>query len=116
MKKNLLVLFLLLVLLVGGGLFWIAHSFNAENYRKQLIKDLSEMTEGEQRKEFERLGIDFSWKSSQIEGNTYSLLETERLLRESKTADGKSKVEAVMLLTISMHCVLSLIIPINLKN
>ena len=48
--------------------------------------------------EMERLGIDLSWKSSQIEGNTYSLLETERLLRESKTADGKTKEEAVMLL------------------
>ena len=28
------------------------------------------------RKEMERLGIDLSWKSSEIEGNTYSLLET----------------------------------------
>ena len=52
----------------------------------------------EYRKEMERLGIDLSWKSSQIEGNTYSLLETERLLRESKTANGKTKEEAVMLL------------------
>ena len=59
---------------------------------------VSEMTENEYRKEMERLGIDLSWKSSQIEGNTYSLLETERLLRESKTADGKTKEEAVMLL------------------
>lgn len=56
------------------------------------------MTDNEYRKEMERLGIDLSWKSSQIEGNTYSLLETERLLRESKTADGKTKEEAVMLL------------------
>lgn len=59
---------------------------------------LSEMTANEYQKEMERLGIDLSWKSSQIEGNTYSLLETERLLRESKTADGKTKEEAVMLL------------------
>jgi Fic family protein len=59
---------------------------------------LADMTENEYRKEMERLGIDLSWKSSQIEGNTYSLLETERLLRESKTADGKTKEEAVMLL------------------
>ena len=59
---------------------------------------ISEMTENEYRKEMERLGIDLSWTSSQIEGNTYSLLETERLLRESKTADGKTKEEAVMLL------------------
>ena len=46
----------------------------------------------------ERLAIDLSWKSSQIEGNTYSLLETEQLLKEKKTALGKSKDEAVMLL------------------
>jgi Fic family protein len=59
---------------------------------------LVEMTDNEYRREMERLGIDLSWKSSQIEGNTYSLLETERLLRESKTADGKTKEEAVMLL------------------
>lgn len=59
---------------------------------------LNEMTDKEYRKEMERLCIDLSWKSSQIEGNTYSLLETERLLRESKTADGKTKEEAVMLL------------------
>ncbi len=59
---------------------------------------VSEMTPNEYRKEMERFGIDLSWKSSQIEGNTYSLLETERLLRESKTADGKTKEEAVMLL------------------
>lgn len=59
---------------------------------------LSEMTDLEYRKEMERLGIDLSWKSSQIEGNTYSLLETERLLKEKLTANGKTKEEAVMLL------------------
>lgn len=59
---------------------------------------LSEMTDIEYRKEMERLGIDLSWKSSQIEGNTYSLLETERLLKEKQTANGKTKEEAVMLL------------------
>ena len=56
------------------------------------------MSELEYRKEMERLGIDLSWKSSQIEGNTYSLLETERLLKEKQTASGKTKEEAVMLL------------------
>lgn len=61
-------------------------------------KHLSEMSELEYRKEMERLGIDLSWKSSQIEGNTYSLLETERLLKERLTASGKTKEEAVMLL------------------
>jgi Fic family protein len=56
------------------------------------------MSELEYRKEMERLGIDLSWKSSQIEGNTYSLLETERLLKEKQTANGKTKEEAIMLL------------------
>lgn len=60
--------------------------------------NLADMSEYEYRKEMERLGIDLSWKSSQIEGNTYSLLETERLLRDSKTAEGKTKEEAIMLL------------------
>ncbi len=59
---------------------------------------LSEMSDLEYRKEMERLGIDLSWKSCQIEGNTYSLLETERLLKEKQTASGKTKEEAVMLL------------------
>lgn len=59
---------------------------------------LKGMTELEYRKEMERLGIDLSWKSSQIEGNTYSLLETERLLKEMREASGKSREEAIMLL------------------
>ncbi len=50
------------------------------------------------KKELERLAIDLSWKSSQIEGNTYSLLETERLLKDKETAAGKTKDEAIMLL------------------
>ena len=61
-------------------------------------KNISDMTPIEYRKEIERLGVDLSWKSSQIEGNTYSLLETERLLKEKKTASGKTKEEAIMLL------------------
>jgi Fic family protein len=52
----------------------------------------------EYKKELERLAIDLSWKSSQIEGNTYLLLETERLLKEKETASGKTKEEVVMLL------------------
>lgn len=66
--------------------------------QKLFRRHLSEMSDMEYRKEMERLGIDLSWKSSQIEGNTYSLLETERLLKEKQTASGKTKEEAVMLL------------------
>lgn len=69
-----------------------------QELQTEFRQHVDEMTGNEYRKEMERLAIDLSWKSSQIEGNTYSLLETERLLRESKTADGKTKEEAVMLL------------------
>lgn len=61
-------------------------------------QNISQLSEFEYKREFERWAIDLSWKSSQMEGNTYSLLETERLLREKETAAGKTKEEAVMLL------------------
>jgi hypothetical protein len=60
--------------------------------------NVTQLSESEYKKELERLAIDLSWKSSQIEGNTYSLLETERLLKEKETASGKTKEEAIMLL------------------
>lgn len=66
--------------------------------QRVFLQHLSDMSDTEYRKEMERLGIDLSWKSSQIEGNTYSLLETERLLKEKQTASGKTKEEAAMLL------------------
>lgn len=64
----------------------------------EFVKNTEGMTDLEYRKEMERLGVDLSWKSSQIEGNTYSLLETERLLKDKQTASGKTKEEAIMLL------------------
>lgn len=60
--------------------------------------NISSLSKAQYNKELERLAIDLSWKSSQIEGNTYSLLETERLLKEKETAEGKNKDEATMLL------------------
>ncbi len=50
------------------------------------------------KKEMERLTIELSWKSAQIEGNTYSLLETEKLFLERVSAQNKSREEAIMLL------------------
>lgn len=79
-------------------LFTDEENAHLQELQAEFRRHVSEMSDNEYRKEMERLGIDLSWKSSQIEGNTYSLLETERLLRESKTADGKTKEEAVMLL------------------
>jgi len=39
---------------------------------------------GAYRRELERLGIDLSWKSAQIEGNIYTLIETETLLNSDR--------------------------------
>lgn len=50
------------------------------------------------KKEFERLAIELSWKSSQIEGNTYSLIDTEILIKENKLAKNHTKEEAQMIL------------------
>lgn len=59
------------------------------------LNDLSPLL---RQKEMERFAIDLSWKSSQIEGNTYTILQTESLFKEGKQAKGKAKEEAVMLL------------------
>jgi len=50
------------------------------------------------KKEVERITIDFAWKSSRIEGNTYTLLETEQLIINKKEAEGRKKEEAIMIL------------------
>ncbi len=65
----------------------------------QFIKNFSKYTSQTIiNKEFERILIEFSWKSSQIEGNTYSLLSTERLIRENIPELGKSREETQMIL------------------
>jgi len=64
------------------------------NYQKR-IKNLSPVI---LKKEFERLTIELSWKSSRIEGNTYSLIDTEILIKENKEAKGHTKEEAQMIL------------------
>jgi len=69
-----------------------------QNLQNLYIEKSSQLTAYEYKRESERLAIDLSWKSSQIEGNTYSLLETERLLIEKETASGKPKDDATMLL------------------
>ena len=79
-------------------LFTAEEKVRLNDLQAQFTRNLEGITPTEYRKEMERLGIDLSWKSSQIEGNTYSLLETEKLLKEKQTASGKTKEEAVMLL------------------
>lgn len=80
------------------NLFTNAELIHLNGLETQFTDRISKLTKQEFLKEFELLAIDLSWKSSQIEGNTYSLLETEKLLKEHQTASGKTKEEASMLL------------------
>lgn len=50
------------------------------------------------KRELERFVIELSWKSSQIEGNTYSLIETETLIKQDIRAHGHPEDEARMIL------------------
>lgn len=45
-----------------------------------------------------RLLIDLSWNSSRLEGNTYSMLDTRRLIAFGEAAEGKARLETQMIL------------------
>lgn len=79
-------------------LFTVKEQESLEELHNFFREKISKLSKTEYNKEMERLAIDLSWKSSQIEGNTYSLLETELLLKEKETAPGKPKQDAIMLL------------------
>jgi hypothetical protein len=59
------------------------HELEAGTYVKQILN---------------RLLIDLSWNSSRLEGNTYSLLETERLIEFGAQADTKTAFETQMIM------------------
>ncbi len=50
------------------------------------------------RQVMDRLLIDLSWNSSRLEGNTYSLLDTQRLFELGESAEGKAAEETQMIL------------------
>ena len=50
------------------------------------------------RQRFQRLLVDLSWNSSRLEGNTYSLLDTEKLFELGEAARGKDRQETQMIL------------------
>jgi hypothetical protein len=74
-----------------------------EDFRKKMLA-VGGVEEGKYpagtyaRQIFHRLLIDLSWNSSRLEGNTYSLLETERLLDWGNAAPGKDLKETQMIL------------------
>ncbi len=89
--------------------FELLSSFPKEIFTKEELDYLNDITKayGEkvkeltpaiQKKELERLIIELSWKSSKIEGNTYTLLDTEKLILKNEKAEGKTKEESSMIL------------------
>ncbi len=88
--------------------FEIFKDFPKEIFSSEEIKILEESTKYFKKrsklvsgailkKEYERFVIEFSWKSSKLEGNTYSLLETEKLLLQNKESKNKTKEETQMI-------------------
>jgi len=69
-----------------------------QNTKRSFSKSISQLDPSILKRELERFVIEMSWKSSKIEGNTYTLLETESLIKERIEAKGKSKNEAIMIL------------------
>ena len=70
-----------------------------EHLRKIGTQQTGEQPAGTYAKQIlSRLLIDLSWNSSRLEGNTYSLLDTKRLIDLGQQAEGKGQIEAQMIL------------------
>jgi fido (protein-threonine AMPylation protein) len=63
-------------------------------YRQRSVNQSPEL----RHRELERFIIEMSWKSSKIEGNTYTLLDTELLLKEGIPSKANTKEETQMIL------------------
>ncbi len=81
-----------------SGIFSEAEQLSLDNLNKQYQSNLRKISPTLYRKELERLIIELSWKSSKLEGNTYTLLDTERLIKEKIESKGHDKEEAIMIL------------------
>ncbi|MFQ5452092.1 MAG: DeoR family transcriptional regulator, partial [Candidatus Paceibacterota bacterium] len=65
---------------------------------KSFSRKLESLDKDVRLKEIERFIIELSWKSSKIEGNTYSLLDTETLIKQRIEAKGHLREESIMIL------------------
>ena len=85
--------------ILDGDIFTKEEKEKLENLHNEFTKNFSKYNSQTLiNKEFERIMIEFSWKSSEIEGNTYSLLSTEALIKENIKEEGKSEEETQMIL------------------
>jgi len=64
------------------------------------------------RRILDRMLIDLSWNSSRLEGNTYSLLDTKRLIESGDPADGRDIRETQMILN-HKHAIEFLVESVN---
>ena len=77
--------------ILSHDIFTAEEKEKLEKLQKEFIKNFSKYDSRTIiNKEFERIMIEFSWKSSEIEGNTYSLLGTEALIKNNVTGEGNS--------------------------
>ncbi|HAI74593.1 MAG TPA: cell filamentation protein Fic [Candidatus Moranbacteria bacterium] len=81
-----------------SDIFTMAEKDKLSKLNEIYKKKMQDISPDALKKEIERLNIDFSWKSSKIEGNTYSLLETEQLIKNQQEATGHTKEDATMIL------------------
>jgi len=85
--------------ILENDVFTFEEKNKLEKLQREFIKNFSKYdSQTLINKEFERIMIEFSWKSSVIEGNTYSLLGTEALIKNNVIAEGKTKEETQMIL------------------
>ncbi|MCR4623307.1 MAG: Fic family protein [Alphaproteobacteria bacterium] len=80
------------------GLFSHKEKLELDELNSTFQKKKLSLTPKLLQKEFERLTVELAWKSSKIEGNTYTLLDTERLLKDHISAKGKSSDETNMVI------------------
>lgn len=79
-------------------LFDAAEISQLAEMQKAFTSFMQDMDNQSRERWYQKWLIEFAWKSSSIEGNTYSILETETLLIDHIEAAGKSHAEAQMIL------------------
>ena len=79
-------------------IFYLTHTQRAELLKTGTVESKVSPAGTYARNILNRLLIDLSWNSSRLEGYTYSLLETKRLIELGENAVGKDASEAQMIL------------------
>ncbi len=78
--------------------FYLSLSLRQQLHRLGRTTQLSQPAGTYSRSILNRLLIDLSWASSQLEGNTYSRLDTRELIEHGRVAQGKDAIETQMIL------------------